>query len=747
MPPLASIISILLVASGTARSSRCRPAAPSACLEHGDLLRSADRVDRRAASVDRNVSMASLATSSPTMRPPMHTTLAWLCARASRAVVTSWTTAARTPWTLLAAMEMPIPVPQAHRPSSARPSGTARPTAAPNFGVVDRTPRESVPRSSTSWPSSARCSGQELLQAIAGVVGADRDAHGRSIPRPSRRSGAPRPRIRSAPMALDPRTPVLVGVGQVTAAARRPGVPLTERAEPVELMARALRAAAGRTAAGRRGLGPLWPVPQSLRVILPLSWRYVNPGLLVAQRLGIDPGGAGPDRDRGEQPADRGEPHGAGRSRPVSSTWPSSPGPSASSPVWPPDATPSDRSCPGRRSPPTRHEPVMLGVERAAGDRRRSGPGASTGPATSSPCSRTPCAAASGDDDRRRISDEGLGAVGPVLLGGGHQPLRVVATGPHGRGDPMTGPANRMVSFPYPKLMNANDRVDQGAAFILCSVRGGPQRRGTRGPVGLPGLPAADATTTGSSRTASDLRSSPAIRLAGQPRPVAGRRGHRRRGPRRSVLVLPLRRADRRPRARPRPSTIRAGRSRSPEVSGFAGGPGNNYVSHSIATMAERLRADPGALGLVTGLGWYSTKHAVGVWSTTPPAARLPSRDPPGRGGRASPGAPAHRTTRAMPPSRPTPSSTTATESPSVAIVALLTDDGRRTWGNVTDRDDMLGLMEDEGCGRKARCPPTAGPSCDEGGPRGADPKHQMPSRPLMSTPAASNWASRWAQS
>ena len=78
--------------------------------------------------------MASLATSSPTMRPPMHTTLAWLWARASRAVVASWTTAARTPSILLAAMAIPIPVPQAHTPKWALPPMTARPTAAPYSG-------------------------------------------------------------------------------------------------------------------------------------------------------------------------------------------------------------------------------------------------------------------------------------------------------------------------------------------------------------------------------------------------------------------------------------------------------------------------------------------------------------------------------------------------------------------------------------------------------------------------------------
>ncbi|MDE3086339.1 MAG: hypothetical protein KGJ77_06190, partial [Acidobacteriota bacterium] len=55
-------------------------------------------------------------------------------------------------------------------------------------------------------------------------------------------------------MAADPRTPVLVGVGQVL---ERPDgrIPLTDRPEPVALMARALEAAAadcGPAPAGRR---------------------------------------------------------------------------------------------------------------------------------------------------------------------------------------------------------------------------------------------------------------------------------------------------------------------------------------------------------------------------------------------------------------------------------------------------------------------------------------------------------------
>jgi acetyl-CoA C-acetyltransferase len=52
----------------------------------------------------------------------------------------------------------------------------------------------------------------------------------------------------------------------------------------------------------------------------------------------------------------------------------------------------------------------------------------------------------------------------------------------------------------------------------------------------------------------------------------------------------------------------------------FAGGPWNNYVTHSIATMAGRLREAPGSIGLVTANGGFLTKHAFGIYSTEPPA-------------------------------------------------------------------------------------------------------------------------------
>jgi acetyl-CoA C-acetyltransferase len=58
----------------------------------------------------------------------------------------------------------------------------------------------------------------------------------------------------------------------------------------------------------------------------------------------------------------------------------------------------------------------------------------------------------------------------------------------------------------------------------------------------------------------------------------------------------------------------------------YFGGPGNNYTTHGIASVTSLLRqVGPGAttdqprLGLATGLGWFITKHALGLYGATPP--------------------------------------------------------------------------------------------------------------------------------
>jgi acetyl-CoA C-acetyltransferase len=58
----------------------------------------------------------------------------------------------------------------------------------------------------------------------------------------------------------------------------------------------------------------------------------------------------------------------------------------------------------------------------------------------------------------------------------------------------------------------------------------------------------------------------------------------------------------------------------------FAGGAGSDYLTHSIATMVDVLRADPGSAGLVTGVGMHLTKHVAGVYSTAPGPVTPPDR-------------------------------------------------------------------------------------------------------------------------
>jgi acetyl-CoA C-acetyltransferase len=61
----------------------------------------------------------------------------------------------------------------------------------------------------------------------------------------------------------------------------------------------------------------------------------------------------------------------------------------------------------------------------------------------------------------------------------------------------------------------------------------------------------------------------------------------------------------------------------------YAGGPASAYTLHSLAVMLQRLRDDPGSKGLVTGNGWYLTKHSAGVWSSEPRSGDAPPAELP----------------------------------------------------------------------------------------------------------------------
>ena len=188
------------------------------------------------------------------------------------------------------------------------------------------------------------------------------------------------------------------------------------------------------------------------------------------------------------------------------------------------------------------------------------------------------------------------------------------------------GPDNRMVSFPYPKLCTANMQVDQGAGYIVCSVEaaraaGVPEERWV-----FP-LAGADANDHWFISQRAELHRSPAIRLAGAAAlglaglgiddvasidlyscfPVVVQMAA-------AELGLPVDDPA-------RPLTLTGGLT-------FGGGPGNNYTSHGIARAVGALRAEPGAAALVTGLGWYATKHSIGIYASRPPPTGGPGPSP-----------------------------------------------------------------------------------------------------------------------
>ena len=49
----------------------------------------------------------------------------------------------------------------------------------------------------------------------------------------------------------------------------------------------------------------------------------------------------------------------------------------------------------------------------------------------------------------------------------------------------------------------------------------------------------------------------------------------------------------------------------------FFGGPGSNYLTHSVAAMVERIRAE-GGRGFVHGVGMFNTKHHALVLADHP---------------------------------------------------------------------------------------------------------------------------------
>jgi acetyl-CoA C-acetyltransferase len=487
---------------------------------------------------------------------------------------------------------------------------------------------------------------------------------------------------------VDLRLPVVVGVGQVSQR-----VAPSDAQAPIDLLADACRRADADSNAARSLLGQVGVVA----VVQIGSWRYADPGALLARRLGIEPRATAVSTVGGNSPLllvnemaariQRNELDVAliGGAESMHTRWRARREPRVEL-TW---DTGDDAPC-----------------EWVIGDNR---PGASEYEAAHSaiapplvyPLFETALRAAAGrsvDDHQRHVSElwsrfAATAAGNPAAWSREAYSPEEIRT---------VTPDNRMVCFPYPKRMCANIDVDQAAAVLLCSYEsaraaGVPDDRmvflhaaaevhdhyffterwsladspGIATAVG-DALAAAGITTADVSRF--DLYSCfpSAVQVA--------------------MRALGIATDDH------RPLTVTGGL-------GFAGGPVNNYPTHAIARMVELLRSDPASFGCTTALGWYISKHAAAVWSASPPANGFQRVDPSVSQAKVD-STPRREPAGIMHGPVTLEATSVAFErdgTPSLGIVTALTPDGRRALANVRDVDLLHALTTEAHEGRTVR--------------------------------------------
>jgi acetyl-CoA C-acetyltransferase len=485
------------------------------------------------------------------------------------------------------------------------------------------------------------------------------------------------------PRVVDPRTPVVVGVGQTSQHTE----PSAARS-PIELFEDAAR-----LAADDAGHGLLARV-DTVAVVQIVSWPYPDPGAFVARRLAIEPrttvvstvGGNSPQLLVNEVGArvlggdadvvllggaETIHTRWGARTEPrVQLAWESGDDPPCTDVVGDPRPGVSDYETAHGAFAPTSIYPLFETALRGAAGR--------------------------GIDEHQRAVSELWATFSEAAATNPDAWSRTPYSAEQIR---TVTPENRMVCFPYPKLMCANIVVDQAAAVLLCSYE-------TARAAGVPddhlvflhaGADGHDhwyiterdtlCDAPGLGVVARDALAAAGVALDDVARfdfyscfPSAVQFAQR---------ALALDGDD-------RPLTVTGGL-------GFAGGPVNNYPTHAIARMVDLLRADPGSFGFTTALGWYATKHSAAVWSTTPPRERFVRVDP----------ATTQAKVDALPRREPAglvdgemvvEASSVAVErdgTPSLAIVAGLTPSGERALANSRDVDLMRALMEEPWEGRK----------------------------------------------
>lgn len=496
--------------------------------------------------------------------------------------------------------------------------------------------------------------------------------------------------------AMDPHTPVVVGGGQWSNRVDQGDDPV----EPVGLVAEALRRAAADT--GVTSPASILAAVDALWIVEMFSWRYRNAAALVAEQIGASP------RDTAVSPVGGNEPQtlvnqackaiATGQLDVVAigggEAWRSR-GQGADL-GWTTDDDPAVANLPVARrtgeEAPLNH-PAELALRVAL-------------PTQIYPLFEQALRHAAGravDDHLVEVS-ELWARFSDVAATNEHAWVRRAMTP-----EEIRTPAadNRWVGWPYTKVMNANNAVEQSAGLFVMSASKATELGVPRDRWVFP-LASVEAHDHYAVSHRADLASSPAIRLAGQRLfELAGFQVD-------EVAHVDLYSCF--------PSAVEVATTelgltdrREPTVTGglsFAGGPWNNYVTHSIATMVTVLRNDPGSVGLVTANGGYLTKHALGLYSTEPPADgfrwdsaqdevdALPHREVL---------EPDDVTDGVLHPGEI--ESWTVTHDrdnqPAQAIATVLLGDGRRAWATTAEPDSLTELTSGvEQIGRKVEIAP-----------------------------------------
>ena len=476
--------------------------------------------------------------------------------------------------------------------------------------------------------------------------------------------------------AVEPTTPVIVGVGQVS---RRPAGP-EDLNDPVSLMAEAAREAAS-DAGGPGVLDRL----DSVRAVESLGWKSDNPPAAVAAALGIEPrdlvatvtGGNGPLSLLHDTAAaiGRGELDSAllvGAEALYSRRV----------------ARAHDVRAPEPESPaePT---PRMLGIS-ASGVHEAELQAGLALPAHVYPLFSNALAARNGGLTAQRERETRLYG----------RFSEVAATNPYAWSQQALLPAeiaepatdNRMIAFPYTKRFCANIQVDQAAAALVMSA-GAAEAAGIARDRWIFPWAGAEADDHWFVSERDRLDASPAIRLCWQSLRELARVGVDDIAnvdlyscfP--SAVLIAAEEIGLDADDAGRPLTLTGGLS-------FAGGPGNNYSMHSLASAVAKLRNERG-LALVTGVGWFMTKHALSLIGSDPPAQefRFASAQ------EAVAALPKRSVRDAQPPGEAVETFTVVYDregEPEKAIASAVDGDGARGWASSSERDFIDALLSDQ---------------------------------------------------